>query len=195
LNAFPGATIAASERFCPSLFSAAFLIVRDGDPTGGTTTGGLAVHGPLGTHSSGLVHIHDHGPVAPPFTGFGVAVPLLQRLAPVGAVDVVVPLAVPHTPGVVVGGTTTTGTGALHELFVPPLLPLHVHDHGFVPPPVTTLAVPGLQRFVVGAVAVVTPLAVPQSPLTLGGMTTGFGESALQRSDAGLLRSSEQFHV
>jgi hypothetical protein len=71
-----------------------------------------------------------------------------------------------------VGGTTTTGIGALHELFVPPLLPAHVHDHGFVPPPVTTLAVPGLQRFVVGAVAVVTPLAVPQSPAT-GGGTTG----------------------
>ena len=53
---------------------------------------------------------------------------------------------------------------ATHEAFVPPLIPLQDQVHGGVLE--TADAVPVAQRFVVGEVANMLPLAVPQTPLT-----------------------------
>ena len=52
---------------------------------------------------------------------------------------------------------------AEHDAFVPPLVPAHDHVHG--PLPDTVLAVPAVQRLLVGALATVVPLAEPQVPL------------------------------
>src|ERR1700730_4764436 len=96
-----------------------------------------------------------HGPV--PLTV--VAVPAVQRF-PVGAVETATPFAEPQTP--------STGealcSGALHEEFDPPLLPLHAQAQG--PAPVTVVAVPVVQRPIVGVVVTATPFAEPQAPLT-----------------------------
>jgi hypothetical protein len=100
------------------------------------------------------LHAQAQGPV--PVTV--VAVPALQRPA-VGAVETATPFAEPQTPLTAVGCS-----GALHEAFVPPLLPLHVQFQG--PAPVTVVAVPAVQRPVVGAVLTATPFAGPQTPLT-----------------------------
>ncbi len=47
---------------------------------------------------------------------------------------------------------------------LPPLAPAQVQDHG--PEPLTLLALPAAQRFVVGALVNVPPLDEPQEPLT-----------------------------
>ncbi len=46
---------------------------------------------------------------------------------------------------------------------VPPFDPVQLHVHG--PLPLTAVAVPALQRFVVGAVSNVCPFDVPHTPL------------------------------
>ena len=46
----------------------------------------------------------------------------------------------------------------------PPFDPLQVHDHG--PVPDTPLAVPAVQRLVVGAAVNICPFDEPQTPLT-----------------------------
>jgi hypothetical protein len=96
----------------------------------------------------------DHGPV--PLTV--VAAPAVQRLV-VGAVETATPFAEPQTPLTAVGCS-----GALHEAFVPPLLPLHAQAQG--PAPVTVVAAPAVQRPAVGAIVTATPFAEPQAPLT-----------------------------
>ena len=58
---------------------------------------------------------------------------------------------------------------ALQVEVVPPLTPMHVQLHG--PVPVTTDAVPEVQKLAVGAVVKVPPLLVPHAPLTgVGGI-------------------------
>ena len=47
---------------------------------------------------------------------------------------------------------------------VPPFAPLQLHVHG--PVPLTAVAVPELQRFVLGAVVKVCKFELPQVPLT-----------------------------
>jgi hypothetical protein len=74
-----------------------------------------------------------------------------------------------------VPGGTTTGGVALHiGLGAPPLVPPHVHVHGPVVPPVTVDTGPDVAQRLDpdGAVAVVVPLALPQTPATEGGTTT-----------------------
>src|SRR6516225_2072976 len=100
------------------------------------------------------VHAQAQGPVPLKV----VAVPAVQRPV-VGAVETATPFAGPQTPLMAVGCS-----GALHESFVPPRLPLHVQFQG--PVPVTVVAVPAVQRLVVGAVVTATPFAGPQDPLT-----------------------------
>ena len=51
-----------------------------------------------------------------------------------------------------------------HKAVVPPFDPIQPHVHG--PIPLTAVAVPPLQRFVVGAVVDVCPFDAPQVPLT-----------------------------
>ena len=99
------------------------------------------------------VQFQDQGPE--PLTV--VAVPALQRFE-VGEEVNVAPLLLPHTPLV--------GWGALAEqlAFVPPFDPAQVQFHG--PEPLTVVGFPVLQRFVVGADVKVTPLVLPQVPLT-----------------------------
>jgi hypothetical protein len=65
------------------------------------------------------------------------------------------------------GFTTTIGVVLLALQFglTPPYSPLHVQFHG--PVPATAVGVPELQRLVVGTVATVVPLALPQDPFTL----------------------------
>jgi hypothetical protein len=99
------------------------------------------------------VHDQVHGPV--PATV--VAVPAVQR--PVVGVEVTaVPLVVPQEPLV-----NTRDLGAVQLAVVPPLIPVHDHVHG--PVPATVVAVPVVQRPVVGVESTATPLAVPQAPL------------------------------
>jgi hypothetical protein len=100
-------------------------------------------------------HIQAQGPL--PVTA--VAVPALQRFV-VGAVVTATPFAEPQTP--LTGEATFSG--ALHEEFVPPLLPSHIQAHG--PVPLTVVAVPAEQRLVVGALVTATPFAGPQTPST-----------------------------
>jgi hypothetical protein len=104
------------------------------------------------------LHLHSHcDPLR--VGGTGVAVPALQR--PVaGAVLNVPPLAVPQTP------LTGIGAALLAEQLAaaPPFSPVQLHVHG--PLPLTAVAVPVLQRFVVGALLNDWPLADPQAPLT-----------------------------
>lgn len=52
---------------------------------------------------------------------------------------------------------------ALQVDVVPPLLPLHVQLHG--PVPVTAVAVPVVQKLVVGTIVYVPLLLIPQVPL------------------------------
>ena len=54
--------------------------------------------------------------------------------------------------------------GAEHDAVVPPLAPAQLQFQG--PLPVTADAVPALQRFVVGAVLVAAPFALPHTPFT-----------------------------
>jgi hypothetical protein len=83
---------------------------------GTRTTGGVAVHIGLGAPPLVPAHVHDHGPVAPPDTA-DAGPDVAQRLDPDGAVAVVVPLAVPQTPG---AGGMTTGTRAVQLAFAFP---------------------------------------------------------------------------
>ena len=53
---------------------------------------------------------------------------------------------------------------AEHKVVVPPFDPIQPQVHG--PIPLTAVAVPPLQRFVVGAVVDVCPFDAPQAPLT-----------------------------
>jgi hypothetical protein len=99
-------------------------------------------------------HIQAQGP--DPVTV--VAAPAVQRLV-VGAIVTATPFAEPQTPLM-----ATDCSGALHEEFVPPLLPSHIQAQG--PDPVTVVAAPAVQRLVVGAVVTATPFAGPQTPLT-----------------------------
>jgi hypothetical protein len=84
-------------------------------------------------------------------------VPALQSLL-VGAVLVMTPFAAPHWP--FTGGADARG--AEQTAVVPPLLPTQLQFQG--PLPVTLVAVPALQRLVVGAVVTATPAAVPHEP-------------------------------
>jgi hypothetical protein len=102
------------------------------------------------------LHVQFHGPV--PVTPD--AVPAVQSLA-VGAVVTATPFAEPQTPRT---GEAPDCRGALHEEFIPPLLPSHIQAHG--PVPVTAVAVPAVQNLVVGAIVRGTPFAGPQTPLT-----------------------------
>ncbi len=52
---------------------------------------------------------------------------------------------------------------ALQFAVVPPFSPVQLHVHG--PRPLTTVAFPTLQRFVVGATVKVPPFELPQTPL------------------------------
>jgi hypothetical protein len=64
--------------------------------------------------------------------------------------------------------------GAAHGAFVPPPEPSQYQVHG--PVPDTAVAVPALQRLVVGALDTGVPLAEPQTPLT--GVPPQFGSVA-----------------
>src|SRR5271165_4983434 len=62
------------------------------------------------------------------------------------------------------GSSGSSPTRASHEAVAPPFEPAHVHIHG--PVPVTTDAVPALQRLVVGALVRSIPFTEPHAPLT-----------------------------
>lgn len=62
------------------------------------------------------------------------------------------------------GGGRIAIAKAEHIALLPPLEPLHLHPHGPV-------AVPDVQRLVVGTDDTVVPLAAPHTPLTGGGVT------------------------
>jgi hypothetical protein len=109
------------------------------------------------------LHVQAQGPA--PVTV--VAMPAVQRPA-VGAIVTATPFAEPQAP---LTGVEATCSGALHEAYDPPLLPLHVQAQG--PAPITVVAVPAVQRPVVGAVVAATPFAEPQAPLTVVGPTCG----------------------
>jgi hypothetical protein len=96
------------------------------------------------------VHIQGPLPVV------AEAVPTLQRPL-VGAELVVEPLARPHCP---------VATGAKQEAVEPPDPPAHVQFHGPVPP--TAEAVPALHRLALGGLVTGTPIAEPQTPVTVG---------------------------
>jgi hypothetical protein len=132
--------------------------IIDPDPTGALQDAFAPPFDPL--------QAQVHGPV--PLTV--VAVPAVQRF-PVGAVETATPFAEPQTP--------LTGealcSGALHEEFVPPLLPLHVQAQG--PAPVTVVAMPAVQRPAVGAIVTATPFAEPQTPLTAVGCSGALHEA------------------
>ncbi len=53
---------------------------------------------------------------------------------------------------------------ALQAAVVPPFRPVQLHVQG--PRPVTVVALPALQRFVVGVAVKVPPFELPQAPLT-----------------------------
>ena len=89
------------------------------------------------------------------------AVPALQRLV-VGALVRVAPFEEPQTPFTPCADASFT---AEQVAVVPPLLPVHVHDHALLP--LTADAVPALQRFVVGALARLAPFEEPHAPLTV----------------------------
>ena len=110
------------------------------------------------------LHAQFHGPV--PVTAD--AVPAVQNPA-VGAAVTATPFAEPQAPL-----TATDCSEALHEEFVPPLLPLHVQAQG--PVPVTVVEVPAVQRFDVGAAVRAAPLAEPQTPLTAVGCSGALHE-------------------
>ena len=90
-----------------------------------------------------------------------LAVPALQRLV-AGAEGNVPPLAEPHVP--------LTGAAVIlaeQLAVVPPFAPWQLQVHG--PEPATALAVPALQRLLVGAELNVPPLAEPHWPLMTWG--------------------------
>src|ERR1700722_4159208 len=126
------------------------------------TTGGWLVAAVLLAEQLAVVpplapaQLHDHGPE--PETD--EAEPVVQRLV-VGAVETVVPFADPQAP--LVGVAVLL---AEQEAFVPPLAPVQDHDQG--PEPLTLVAVPAVQRLVVGLLATVVPLADPQAPFVGG---------------------------
>ena len=62
-------------------------------------------------------------------------------------------------------GVPADCSGAAHEAVAPPLVPAQDQVQG--PLPVTIEAVPMLQRLVDGALLMATPLAVPQTPLSV----------------------------
>jgi hypothetical protein len=105
--------------------------------------------------------LHVHGPL--PLTAD--AVPALQRLV-VGAVLTATPFAGPHCPFTGGGGGGGGGEAscATQVAVVPPLLPAQLHVHE--PLPLTTDAVPALQRLVVGALGKLPPLEEPHTPFT-----------------------------
>ena len=78
----------------------------------------------------------------------------------VGAVLVMTPFAGPHWPL-----TGAEASGAEQVAVVPPLLPTQVQVQAPLPV-VTVVAVPALQRLVVGAVVTATFAAVPHEPFT-----------------------------
>jgi hypothetical protein len=92
------------------------------------------------------------------------AVPVAHRPV-VGALATATASAAPHAP-------STTGVLlllALQDAVVPPELPSQLQVQG--PMPATAVAVPVVQRPVVGALATVVPLAEPHAPLTAGALT------------------------
>ena len=99
------------------------------------------------------VQLQVHGPV--PATA--VAVPVAQRLV-VGATFDVVPLADPQVP-------FTLAIFAKQAPTSPPAAPTQFQIHAS-PSTVTVVAVPTLQRSVVGMLVRVWPLDDPQTPLT-----------------------------
>src|SRR5512135_13995 len=104
--------------------------------------------------------VQVHGPL--PLTV--LALPALQRLL-VGAVVKVPPLDEPHWP--LTGGLAIFAEQLAVE---PPFDPAQVQVHG--PVPLTVLALPALQRLLVGAAVKVPPLDEPHWPLTGGGGIT-----------------------
>lgn len=103
-------------------------------------------------------HVQFQGPV--PVTTGGAEVKE-QRLV-VGAVAVGIPFAVPRDPAM-------TLVKALHEALLPPFEPLQFQNHG--PVPRTAVAVPVLQRLVVGAEEKTLRFDEPQVPLIAAGET------------------------
>jgi hypothetical protein len=99
-------------------------------------------------------HVQDQGPEPLTVVGF----PVLQSFV-VGADVKVPPLLLPQMPLMVVCCRFADQFAG-----VPPFTPWHVQDQG--PEPLTVVGFPVLQRFVVGADVKVTPLVLPQVPLT-----------------------------
>lgn len=87
------------------------------------------------------------------------ALPAVQRLV-VGFVGTGVPFAEPQTPA-------TTLVNALQEALVPPLVPLQLQVQGPVTGPATALALPAVQRLVVGVVEKVERWEDPQEPFIM----------------------------
>jgi hypothetical protein len=102
-----------------------------------------------------------HGPL--PLTAD--AVPGLQRLV-VGALLTATPFAGPHCPftGGAGGGGGGEASCATQVAVFPPLLPTQVQVQG--PLPVTAVAVPALQRLVVGALVRLVPFEESHTPVT-----------------------------
>ena len=89
------------------------------------------------------------------------AVPALHKLA-LGALPIDAPFAEPQAP--LVAGVFVAEQFAV----APPLLPVQVQAQGPLAPPCTAVALPTLQRLLLGADAKTPLLEEPQTPLTAG---------------------------
>ena len=134
------------------------IVVPFAAPHAPSTTGVLLR---LALQAEFLPELPEQDQVQGPLPETAVAVPELHRPT-VGALARVAPLAAPHTPLV-------AATGASQDAVVPLLMPSQLQVQG--PLPETAVAVPALQRPLVGALVAATPLAGPHCP----GVQTGAG--------------------
>lgn len=105
--------------------------------------------------------VHVHGPL-PETT---VAVPVLHKIAPLGAAAKLPPFAVPQAP------FTAAAILALQPTLFPEGTSVQVQFHGPLPP--TAEALPALHKLTAGALAKVPPLEVPHCGQFL--VSVGFG--------------------
>ena len=120
---------------------------------------------PLEAEERGAEQVAAEPPFDPAQLQFHGPLPLTAEAEPVvqsplaGAVLTATLFAEPHPPFTGAGGSS-----ASQVVVVPPLLPAQAQFQG--PLPVTLVAVPALQRLVVGALVRSAPFEEPHAPLT-----------------------------
>ena len=120
---------------------------------------------PLEAEERGAEQVAAEPPFDPAQLQFHGPLPLTAEAEPVvqsplaGALLTATPFAEPHAPFTGAGGSF-----AAQIAMVPPLLPRQLQFQG--PLPVTVVAVPALQRLVVGALVRSAPFEEPHAPLT-----------------------------